>query len=200
MKPFLVVVPILAVALAGVHHAVDPTPAGPRAQSQDACWIRGEPTDLELRASAHDSVSLALDGGTVKVCYGRPRRLDRPIMGRLVPYGAPWRMGADEATTIHVSFAARIAGVDVGPGWYSLYAIPEEAQWRVVVNGDARRWGIPFSDSVRAKDIGSGIVPAERLPDSVEILTITLHPTSTSSATLDVEWADTRVRIPVERR
>ncbi len=186
----------LAVVLLAAQHA----PEGPPAQVQDGCWIRGDPADLELRASVHDSASIVLDSGTVKVCYARPRRLGRPIMGRLVPYGAPWRMGADEATSIRVPFRASIAGVEVEPGWYSLYAIPEEGRWRIVVNGEARRWGVPIDAAVRTKDLGSGVVATERLLESVEILTITLRPTSTSSATMDVAWANTRVRIPVERR
>ncbi|MCH7566041.1 MAG: DUF2911 domain-containing protein [Gemmatimonadetes bacterium] len=78
--------------------------------------------------------------------------------------------------------------------------VPEEGRWRIVVNGEARRWGVPIDEAVRTKDLGSGLVAIERLLESVEILTITLRRTSTSSATMDVAWANTRVRIPVERR
>lgn len=171
-----------------------------RGQASDACWLRGDASDVAGRASQHDSTSVALDGGTIKVCYGRPRMRGRAIMGHLVPYGAAWRLGADEATAIHIPFPARIAGVDVAPGWYSLYAIPESKQWRVVVNRDAQRWGVPIDDAVRARDVGAGLVPAEHIDKPVEALTITLHPTSSSAATMDVEWENTRVRIPVERR
>jgi hypothetical protein len=172
-----------------------------RAQAtSDACWIRGNASDVALRNSKHDSASLALDGGTIKVCYGRPERRGRAIMGQLVPNGTPWRMGADEATAIHVPFRARIAGVDVAPGWYSIYAIPEAKEWRIVVNGNAQRWGIPIDDAVRAKDVGSAVIPVQHLDTSVEALTITLRPTSKTAATMDVEWENARVRIPVERR
>lgn len=169
-------------------------------QASDACWIQGNPTDVAGRPSKLDSTSLSLGGGTVKVCYGRPERRGRPVMGQLVPNGAPWRMGANEATAIHVSFPARIAGVSVAPGWYSIYAIPEAKEWRIAVNRDAQRWGIPINDAVRAKDVGTGVVPVEHIDKPVEALTITLRPTSKSAATMDVEWENTRVRIPVERR
>ena len=172
-----------------------------RAQAPaDACWIRGDASEIAVRASQHDSTSLALDGGTIKVCYGRPGRHGRVIFGQLVPNGAPWRMGADEATAIHVSFPARIAGVNVTPGWYSIYAVPGGKEWRVVVNANAQRWGIPINDAVRAQDVGSGVVPVEHLDAPVEALTITLRPKSKSAAAMDVEWENTRVRIPVERR
>lgn len=177
--------------------------SAPSARGQAAsggCWFRGSTSEVAARASKHDSSSLALDGGTVKVCYGRPERRGRTIMGQLVPNGAPWRMGADEATAIHVPFPARIAGVNVAPGWYSLYAIPEAKQWRIVVNGNAQRWGVPIDDEVRTKDLGSRVIPTEHLDTPIEALTITLRRTSSTAATMDVEWENTRVRIPVERR
>jgi hypothetical protein len=161
------------------------------------CWIRGEAADLELRASPFDSTSMALDPGVVKVCYGRPRKLGRPIMGRLVPYGRPWRLGADEATAIHVPVRAVIAGVAVEPGWYSLYAVPEERQWLIVVNADARRWGIPIDDEVRRADVGSGAVDVSDAGEQAEMLTLRFDRTSARSADLVVTWDRTSVRIPV---
>ena len=174
---------------------------GAKARAQgDGCWIRGSTAEAKSRPSPLDSTTVALDRGTIKVCYSRPSRHDRAIMGQLVPYGAPWRLGANEATQIHVPFAARIAGANVAPGWYSLYVVPEAKQWRVVVNGEAQRWGTPVDDTVRTKDVGSGVVPVERLDNPVETLTITLRRSSNTSASMDVEWENTRVRIPVERR
>jgi hypothetical protein len=153
-----------------------------------------------VRASPHDSASVALDGGTVKVCYGRPNVRGRPIMGGLVPYGEPWRMGADEATAIYVPFAAKIAGVKVAPGWYSLYAIPTAKDWQIVVNSDAKRWGVDIDAKVRAKDVGTGTVPAEKSAAPVEALTIALSKDSPTKATMDVTWADAHVRVPIEKQ
>ena len=176
------------------------TPGARQRSVPDACWIRGNASEVGARPSALDSAAVALDGGTIKVCYGRPKQHGRTVMGELVPFGAPWRLGANEATAIHVPFPARIGGTDVAPGWYSLFVIPEAKQWRFVVNGDAQRWGVPINDEVRAKDIGSTVVPVERLEKPVETLTITLHRTSNSAAAMDVSWENTRVSIPVARR
>lgn len=176
--------------------------AAPRAaaQSTDACWFQDKPSEVASRSSAHDSATLAMNGGTVKVCYGRPKMRGRAVMGKLVPYDAPWRLGADEATAIHVPFAARIAGVSVEPGWYSIYAIPQEKQWTIVVNSDAQRWGIPIDAKVRAKDVGTGAAAVEHAAKPVEALTISLHATSPTMATMSIEWADTRVSVPVEKQ
>lgn len=176
------------------------TPQARAQRSASACWIRGAASEATRRPSPLDSSSVALDGGTIKVCYGRPGRHGRVVMGQLVPYGSAWRLGANEATSIRLSFPARIAGIDVAPGAYSLYAIPEAKKWRIVVNRDPERWGVPIDDEVRTKDVGSAVVPAEHLDKPVETLTITLRKQSSSAAMMEVDWENTRVRIPVERR
>lgn len=169
--------------------------------SQDPhCWIRIDPADLELRISPLDSATVTLGGDTVKVCYSQPRKLGRPIMGRLVPYGEPWRLGANEATALFVPFPATVAGVDVEPGWYSLYAVPGPDEWRIVINGEARRWGIPIDGDVRARDVGSGTVPVESIAGPVEMLTIRLVPISDSAAEMRIEWDRTRVSVPIRAR
>lgn len=162
-----------------------------------ACWVRGDPADIELRASPFDSTEVVLEGGRVEVCYSRPRKLGRPIMGRLVAYGEAWRFGANEATAIHVPTRATIAGVPVEPGWYSLMAVPGPVEWRIVVNGEPRRWGVPIDDQVRSRDLGSGMVPATEEVGVVELFTLELVPTGRSAAELVMAWDRTRLRIPV---
>ena len=161
------------------------------------CWVRGDRKDLELRASPLDSASISIGAGTVKVCYGRPRKLGRPIMGRLVPFGEPWRLGADEATAIHLPAPGSIAGISLKPGWYSLYAMPGEAQWRIVVNAVANRWGTPIDSAVRSRDVGSATVASESVPKSEDLLRMYFEPTG-EGAELVVHWDKTRVRIPVK--
>jgi hypothetical protein len=186
----------LALVLVGARNA----PSALRSQGSDGCWFQDKTADLSQRRSPHDSASVAMDGGTVKVCYGRPHQNGRAIMGKLVPYAEPWRMGADEATTIHIPFRASIAGVSVEPGWYSLYAIPGEKEWQIVVNKDAQRWGIPIDAKVRAKDVGAGKVASEHLATPAELLTIALSSASPTKATMDIAWSDTHVRVPIEKR
>ena len=195
---------IAAATLTLVLVAARPAPAVPRSleasQASDACWFRAKPGERAQRKSAHDSASVALEGGTLKVCYGRPHVNGREIMGKLVPFGEPWRMGADEATALYVPFRASIAGVKVEPGWYSIYVIPTAKEWQVVVNSDAQRWGVDIDAKVRAKDVGTGTVAAEHLATPAEILTISLAKDSPTKATMDVAWADTHVRVPIEKR
>jgi hypothetical protein len=121
----------------------------------------------------------------------------RTIFGELEAYGVPWRSGANEATALHLTFAADIGSVALEPGSYSLYTIPGEEAWEVVLNSNAQRWGIPISPEVRADDVGSFTVPAEATEAPVETLTYRWEPTGGSAGHLLLEWENTRIRIPV---
>lgn len=174
-----------------------PGKASAQSVATPACWVRGTPELVAARPSILDSASIKLGTSSVKVCYGRPRKNDRQIMGGLVPFGAPWRMGANEATVIHMPSDGSIAGVTVQAGSYSLYAIPSEKEWQIVVNSATQRWGIPINAAVREKDVSSGAVPAESASSSEDQLSMSFEKRGDKSADLVVQWDLTRVRIPV---
>ena len=165
------------------------------------CWIRGTPSPEQLagRLSPLDSVEVRIGAQAIKVCYGRPAARGRTMLGGENPFDQPWRLGANEATSIHLPFAAEIAGVRVEPGSYSLYAIPGTTQWQIVVNRIAQRWGVPIDSRVRAEDVGTGTVRTEPLDQPVEQLTIRFAPASGTASELIVEWERTRVRIPIRK-
>jgi len=174
-----------------------PDKASAQTTATDACWVRGTPERVAARPSILDSLSVQLGTGSVKVCYGRPRKNDRQIMGGLVPYGAPWRMGANEATVIHMPVAGTIAGVPVEAGSYSLYAIPAEKEWQIVVNSTTQRWGIPINPAVREKDVGTGTVPAGTSSTSEDQMRLSFEKKGDKTADLILHWDLTTVRIPV---
>lgn len=163
------------------------------------CAFPGTREELGERVSPPDSVEASFDGGRVKVCYSRPSAREREVMGGLVPYGEPWRAGANEPTTIHLGFPARVAGVRLEPGSYSLYTVPGEEEWQIALNRSIYRNGMNLSDAVQARDVGRGSVPVERLDEHVETLTLDLIPTGSGSGELVLKWETTRVQIPIER-
>lgn len=165
-------------------------------QEAPACQFRASGEELTGRASPPDSATAEIGGQTARLCYGAPSMRGRQIVGELVPLGQPWRMGANEPTTLHLPVAAEIGGVAVEPGSYSLYAIPGESEWTIVVNSAVDRWGIPINDEVRAADVGSFTVQPETLDEPVERLSITMEPAE-SGAHVVVEWETTRVSFPI---
>ncbi len=173
--------------------------AGSSQAAPSPCWIRGPADKLAERPSPLDSIAVQVGSGTVKLCYSRPSARGRKVMGGLVPFDQPWRLGANEATSIRVPFAAEIAGVRVDPGTYTLYAIPGAAKWQIVLNRGVQRWGVPIDKEVRAGDVGVGTVTTESLDAPVETLTLKFAPPAGNTTELVLEWERTRVRIPIRR-
>jgi hypothetical protein len=161
--------------------------------------MRTERMPLDTRRSPLDSVSFEVQGGPVKVCYSRPSAREREVMGGLLAYGEIWRTGANEPTMIHTSVALEIAGVGVEPGSYSIYTVPGENEWQVVVNGSITQWGHErnYVGEVAAQEIGRGTVASGATEEYVEMFTIRSEPGEGGSAFVILEWEETQVRIPV---
>lgn len=153
---------------------------------------------LEGRPSPYDSATVEVGADRLKICYGRPSARGRQIYGGLVPYDQLWRTGANEPTTLHLPFRARIAGLDVPPGSYSLYTIPGREEWTLIVNRSTSQWGheSAYTEEVAGQELGRVTVPTERLDQHVEQFTIRGEPTATGADIL-LEWERTRVRVPV---
>jgi Protein of unknown function (DUF2911) len=147
------------------------------------------------RRSPLDSLTLTVGGQSVKLCYGRPSARGRVMIGgRSVPYGKLWRTGANEPTVIFTPIALSVAGVKVPPGKYTLYTVPGETEWQVIVNRSTSQWGQEgyYTAEVAAQEAGRGSAASERIRDHFEQFTI-----RSESGALILEWETTRVTIPV---
>lgn len=179
-------------------------PAGPVsspvfAEQAPACiTMNTQRLPLAQRQSPLDSVSFKLAGGAVKICYSRPAARGRPVFGALVPYGQIWRTGANEPTMIHTTVPLNIAGIYVTPGSYSLYTVPNEGQWEIVVNRSITQWGNEsnYGPAVRAAEVGRAPASAERIETPVEQLTIRATEANANAVVVMLEWEHTQVVIP----
>jgi len=85
-------------------------------------------TPVELpRPSPAASVFEKIGTARVTVTYSRPAVKGREIWGGLVPYGQVWRLGANDATTLEVSEACKVAGHDLAADAYALFAMNLDA-------------------------------------------------------------------------
>ena len=76
----------------------------------------------------------------VKVIYSRPQLKGRPL-SKLAPNGKVWRTGANEATEIKFYQDTKFGGKTVEAGTYSLFTIPGETEWTIILNKDLDAWG-----------------------------------------------------------
>jgi hypothetical protein len=139
------------------------------------------------KISPHDTVS----GKNIKVTYGRPYKKGRVIFGGLQKYGQVWRCGADEATEITFAKDGNFGGKPVKAGTYTLFVIPNEKEWTIILNGDSKFWGTQYEEH-KAKDVLKVMAPVKNLNNVVEQLTIKFP-----GSDMVIEWDKTQVAIPV---
>jgi hypothetical protein len=177
--------------------AVTPTAAVTDAPS---CWLQeGTAADAAARPSPLGEVRFSLGSQEALLCYGRPSAKGRTVMGALVPYGEPWRLGANEATTLYLPFAAHVGGPEVQPGTYSLYVVPGQTEWEFFINRQAQRWGIPINAEVTGANVGSFKAPVGATAAPVEQLTFRWEGTDDSTGQMVMEWASTQVKFTIHR-
>lgn len=99
----------------------------------------------KLDASPMDMAMFRPDGRgsapVARVIYSRPSKNDRDIFGSLVPYGEIWRLGANESTEITLYKELTMGEKKVPAGTYTMYAIPGEEEWTIILNSKLNTWG-----------------------------------------------------------
>ena len=146
------------------------------------------------RASPHADVNATLAGKKIAVSYGRPYMKGRAIFGGLVPWGQVWRTGADEATTFTTETDVVVGGLKVPKGEYSLFTIPTEKQWTLVVNKTAKQWGAFKYDATQ--DLGRAQMTVTGASKPVEQFTIEIVPTG-KQLTLKLSWDKTVASVAI---
>lgn len=136
----------------------------------------------------------AKDMPIARVIYGRPLKSGRDIFGGIIRYNELWRLGANEATEIEFFKNVKLAGKPVPKGRYTLYCIPYENRWTMILNKDNFSWG-SFSYDAK-KDVLRTDIELEKNPESVEAFTIYFDDTR-SGANLVFLWDDMKAVMPL---
>ncbi len=132
-----------------------------------------------------------------RVTYSRPAKNARDIFGKLLPYGKVWRIGANEATEIKLFTDATIQGKKIKAGVYSLYVIPNETEWTIILNTDLDQWGAysykPELDVLRVT------APVKKAEEAVENLTIQFKKANdkVNESIMMLAWDTVEVDVPV---
>jgi len=152
------------------------------------------------RLSPHETISAVIDGNRVTLTYGRPYTKNprggevRKIWGGLVPYGEPWRMGADEATTLITQRPIEIGGKTVPAGAYTLYMVPEEnGTSQLAISTRLGGWGIPVDT---AHDLARVDLTKEALDKPVDQFTMAVSRNSSGGGLLKLSWESVQFSVP----
>ncbi|MDX2267723.1 MAG: DUF2911 domain-containing protein [Bryobacter sp.] len=150
------------------------------------------------RKSPHEKVEATHEGKPITIEYGRPSKKGRKIFGGLVPYGKVWRTGADERTLITLPTDVMFGSLHVPAGSYSLWTVPGEKEWQLVVNKQAKGWGADwdYETKIKPEEVGRAPMKVSTIP-AVEQFTIKLLPRGENHFDLVMEWDTTRAVLDV---
>ncbi|MGB5820944.1 MAG: DUF2911 domain-containing protein [Saonia sp.] len=144
----------------------------------------------------------------VTVEYFRPSVNGRKIWGQLIPFGyqytaadgsstAPWRMGANNNTTIEFNHNLKINDKELIAGKYAVFsAIKEDGSTDVLISKNHSGWG---SMHYKEEDV---VLSFNTKMDSIKIfyeqLTFGFEEVSNNSATLKMKWENLGMSIPIQ--
>lgn len=136
------------------------------------------------------------EGKNITVAYGQPSKKGRLLFGTessqsLEKYGKIWRTGANEATEITFNKDGKFAGKAIKAGTYTLFSIPGEKDWTIILNSVTGQFGAYDYDKNKGKDVLQVTVPAKKYSTSQEKLTFTVQANA-----LDFQWDKEGFSVP----
>jgi hypothetical protein len=145
------------------------------------------------RPSPDDAVTATIGGKKVTIEYSRPSMKGRKIFGELVPFGQVWRTGANEATVLTVEGDFMVGAIHVPRGSYSLFTIPGEKEWTLILNKTAKQMGAYDYDE--KMDLGRAPMKVAAAARPVEKFTIAIEPGAGNRGVLKLAWDRTEAAI-----
>ncbi len=158
-------------------------------------------------ASPHETVSAhignARSGPLVTITYGRPYSTKpgttdaRKVWGTLVPWGAVWRLGSDEATTMITQKDMVFGDVTIPAGAYTLFMLPSETGTsQLIINKRLGQWGIPYDADDKAGELAHIDLKRDTIEKSVDQLTLAVVNDSVGGGgIIKIQWETTQFSV-----
>ena len=130
---------------------------------------------------------------TITIRYNRPSARGRVLFGGIVPYGAEWDPGADEATTFATDHPIMFDGHLLSAGTYSVWAIPRADTWTIILSSKSHVFHIPYPtghDALRV-NVAPSVAPFE------ETLAFEFPVADIDHAVMTLHWGATLIQIPI---
>jgi hypothetical protein len=131
----------------------------------------------------------------VKVIYSRPQLKGRSL-DKLAPNGKVWRTGANEAAEITFYKNVMFGDKKVKAGTYTLFTIPTDGNWTVILSNQKNVWGSYFYDE--KEDVARVEAEVSQGKNSLEAFSIVFDGED-EEAMMHLGWGKTRVSIPIKK-
>ncbi len=143
--------------------------------------------------SPRDTVRATVGGATLWIDYSRPAKRGRVLFGStIVPWGEVWRTGANAATQFRTDRDLDIGGMRLPAGFYTLWTIPTQAGWKLLINSETGQWGTAHRAD---RDLFQLDMRTASLPQPVERFTMAVTPDG-QGGVLKLQWDTVEASIP----
>ncbi|MFK8060927.1 MAG: DUF2911 domain-containing protein [Polaribacter sp.] len=130
----------------------------------------------------------------VKVVYSRPQLKGRSL-DKLAPKDKVWRTGANEAAEITFYKDVTFGDKKVKAGTYTLFTIPTDGDWTVIISNHKNVWGSYFYK--KDMDVARTSGKVSKSDDTIEAFSIVFDGEG-DSATMHMGWGKTIVSVSVK--
>jgi hypothetical protein len=151
--------------------------------------------DKSKRPSPPGTANVTLNGKKMTIDYSRPSLKGRHVGQELAPFGKVWRTGANEATALTTETDLDIGGTKVPAGKYTVYTLPSESGWKLIINKQTGQWGTVYDEK---QDLARIDMQKSQTKAPVEQFTISFDKKGADTADLVMEWENTRLTVPVK--
>ncbi len=159
----------------------------------DKKQMQTKPSDKKPVLSPPATTETIIGGKKITIKYNMPLMRGRKIMGELVPFDKIWRTGANAATTLITEADLDIGGLRVPKGTYTLYTLPGQTEWKLIVNKQIGQWGTVYNED---QDLGRVNMTLKQSSAPVEKFNIALTPNSATGGVLSLTWENTEASVP----
>jgi hypothetical protein len=164
----------------------------PLSQSQAQCKPPAKP---EVPLSPAAQASVTLNGKPITIDYCAPSLKGRQVGKEVAPYDQVWRTGANSATTLKTQSTLKSRDLTVPPGTYTIYSLPEEHGWKLIINKQTGQWGTVYNQD---QDLGRVDMLEGTIPSApVEKFQINFEHTQGNKTELHLHWGTTNVFVPI---
>lgn len=158
--------------------------------AQDFSGLDKSPMDMATYPSSY-----RVPDKQVRVIYSRPQLKGRSISD-LAPSGKVWRTGANEAVEITFYEDMNVGGTAVKAGTYSLFTIPGDSEWTVILNSNLNQWGAYSYD--QTADVARVMAATSKGGETLEAFSIAFDEVD-NDVHMVMGWGDVRVAVPMSK-
>ena len=160
---------------------------GLTSQAQKFSGLDKSPADIATYPSSYRVADKA-----VKIIYSRPQLKGRS-MAQLAPNGKVWRTGANEAVEVTFYKDVTLGGSAIKAGTYSLFTIPGNDEWTVIINSKLNQWGAySYDESADVARVSGSVSTSD---EALEAFSMAFKEEG-DEVHLVMGWGTTRVSVP----